>query len=53
MMTVEGFGDGLFDGAVLGIIDHHADPRDGLEQRPVKTERQHQRHDHTPFGNPP
>ena len=44
MLAVECFNHGILERTLAGIIDHHADPGDGLQHGPVEAEREAQRH---------
>lgn len=49
MFSVEGFYQGLGDRCFLGVADRHANPSDGLQERPVTADAEHQRTNHEPF----
>lgn len=49
MLSVESFNDRFLERPLAGIIDHHADPRDGLQQTPMKAERHAQQEHQHPF----
>jgi len=52
MVSIEGFRHGFFDGLCAKIISEHRRPRDGLQQRPMRSEHRHERDDEENFAKP-
>jgi hypothetical protein len=50
MFAIEGFFDSDRQRRAFRVIDHHADPRDGLEERPVSANGKNQQENNYKLG---